>query len=202
MTIVTGGAFYTQILPWLPMSQSGFLFRPSSIKIGVEAPLSVPFLLIANPVTYFELSRAGSVIVMITASIPIVFHVSRWGKDMLSELTQLLDRAFRLLTLPLRVFSAKMTRVDSRWQLWIQAAVLIQFLGIIIILQSVNAAHSVWPGVYVLFIGGTLQAALIWRHITDGVHTSVLSYWWWLLMCSLLPPIGGISFVLAEIEAS
>lgn len=202
LALGTGGVVYMEVLPLLPMSEGRNPFIPSPIESSVDASLSVPFTSITNPVTYFELSRACSVIVLVAASIPLSFHVIRWGRDSsLSELPALLDQAVRLFTWPLRVFSAKMTSVDSRWQWWIQAAVLVQFLGIIIILQSVSAAHSVWPGVYVLFGGGTLQAGLIWRDIIGGVTTSVLSHWWWILMCCLLPPIGGVSFIIVEVES-
>ncbi len=154
-----------------------------------------------NPITYFELSRAGSVVLMCVTSISLGYHLERWRRQSsIADVPGLLRGFLRVGTWPLRVFSGKMTSTESRWNWWIQGSVLVQMFGVVLLLQAFTYDISLMSGIGVLYIGGVMQILLIRRDVHSGIKPTTLPCWVWMLGCLLVPFIGGVGFILSEVR--
>lgn len=154
-----------------------------------------------NPITYFELSRAGSVVLMCATSIPLGYHLERWRRQSsIADVPGLLRGFLRMGTWPLRVFIGKMTSTESRWNWWIQGSVLVQMFGVVLLLQAFTYDISPTSGIGILYSSGVMQILLIRRDVHSGIEPTTLPYWVWMLGCLLMPFIGGVGFVLSEVQ--
>jgi hypothetical protein len=103
-------------------------------------------------------------------------------------------------TWPLRVFIGKMTSTESRWNWWIQGSVLVQMFGVVLLLQAFTYDVSPTSGIGILYSSGVMQILLIRRDVHSGIEPTTLPYWVWMLGCLLMPFIGGVGFVLSEVQ--
>lgn len=198
-----GTALYVTIVGLLPQPAA----HPPVVSLlqTVDDPfVFIPSIdVLTAPTFYFELGRAGSVLVVVATVVTVsVYAVRWWHHSTLTLVPAFVDRGLGLFTWPVRAFIGKMTAANSRWSWRVRGGVIIQMLGLTMVIQSVYAAHSVWVGVAFLVGGGAIQAIFIWIEGAAGTSTRIGSKLTWSLACCLLPLVGGFSFVFAEMQQS